>query len=91
MEEQQTTNNTNASNTNNSSEEKNGHQNLARENIGFEKEETEMGNPDSPYKLKHSLDDKRPQDSTIKKGWAVDSDTSRGPQDLQSDDSNQTA
>lgn len=66
--------------------EQNKHQNLAAENVGFEPEETERGNLDSPYKLKHTLDDKRPEDSGIEKGWTVDSNTSRGPQDQKSDD-----
>ena len=57
-------------------------QNLGRENIGLEHEEKQEGDPDSPYKLKHTLDDKRPEDSSIEKGWTVDSNTSRGPEDL---------
>lgn len=86
MKKHQETNNQQNPNTN-SGDKKNGGQDLAAENIGFEPEETENGDPDSPYKLKHTLDDKRPEDSSIKKGWAVDSNTSRGPQDYQSDDS----
>jgi hypothetical protein len=67
--------------------EGNDHNDLARENLGNEPEETQQGDPDSPYKLKRTLDDKRPEDSGIRKGWNVDSNTSRGPQDLQTDDS----
>lgn len=59
----------------------NDHQDLAKENIGNEPEEQTEGDPESPYRLK-GLDDKRPEDSDIKKGWTVDSNTSRGPEDL---------
>ena len=59
----------------------NEHQDLGKENIGNEPEEQGEGDPDSPYKLKHTLDDKRPEDSSIKKGWTVDSNTSRGFED----------
>jgi len=57
-------------------------QNLGKENIGLEQEEKQKGDPNSPYKLKHTLDDKRPEDSSIEKGWTVDSNTSRGSEDL---------
>jgi len=57
---------------------------LENENIGLEDQEKQEGDPQSPYKLKHTLDDKRPEDSGIEKGWTVDSNTSRGPEDLQS-------
>jgi hypothetical protein len=56
------------------------HQDLAKENLGNEPEEQPEGNPDSPHRLT-SLEDKRPDDDSIKKGWSIDSDTSRGPQD----------
>jgi hypothetical protein len=59
----------------------NKHQDLSKENLGNEPEETGKGDPDSPYKLKNTLDDKRPEDNTIKKGWTVDFNTSRDPQD----------
>ncbi|RYE58870.1 MAG: hypothetical protein EOP48_02500 [Sphingobacteriales bacterium] len=61
------------------------HNDLARENLGNEPEEMQEGNPESPYKLKHTLDDKRPEDGSIEKGWDVDSNTSRGPEDLKND------
>lgn len=35
----------------------------------------------SDLKLK-GLDDKRPSDPNLEKGWTPDSDTSRGPEDL---------
>jgi len=57
-------------------------QDLSRENLGNEPEEMQNGRSDSPYKLKKTLDDKRPEDTSIKKGWSVDSNTSRGPADL---------
>jgi hypothetical protein len=56
------------------------HQDLAKENLGNEPEEQPEGNADSPNRLT-SLEDKRPDDDSIKKGWSIDSDTSRGPQD----------
>jgi hypothetical protein len=59
----------------------NKHQDLAKENIGIEPEEQQAGNPDSPYKLK-GLDDKRPESADIEKGWTVDSNTSRNPDDI---------
>jgi hypothetical protein len=59
----------------------NEHQDLGKENLGNEPEEREKGQPDSPHKLKKTLDDKRPEDSSIKKGWTVDSNTSRNPED----------
>lgn len=61
----------------------NKHQDLSQENIGIEPEEQEAGDPDSPYKLK-GLDDKRPESDNIDKGWTVDSNTSRGPEDQKS-------
>jgi hypothetical protein len=61
--------------------ENNDHQDLAKENLGNEAEEQPPGDPDNPYRLK-GMDDKRPEDSSIKKGWTVDSNTSRNPQDL---------
>ena len=57
-------------------------QDLSRENIGHEPEEQQKGNSDSPYKLK-GLDDKRPESDEIEKGWTVDSNTSRGPAELE--------
>lgn len=59
---------------------KNEHQDLSREHLGYEPEEQTEGDPDSPYRLK-SLEDKRPEDSNIKKGWTVDSNTSRRSQE----------
>ncbi|WP_367868541.1 hypothetical protein [Pedobacter sp. WC2423] len=59
---------------------KNEHQDLSKEHLGNEPEEQTEGDPDSPYRLK-GLEDKRPEDSNIKKGWAVDSNTSRRPQE----------
>ena len=56
------------------------HQDLGQENIGLEPEEKTEGDPDSPYKLK-GLDDKRPESGDIEKGWTVDSNTSRSPDD----------
>lgn len=58
----------------------NDHQDLAKEKLGNEPEEKNKGDNDSPYKLKKTLDDKRPEDSSIEKGWTVDSNTSRGPE-----------
>jgi hypothetical protein len=59
----------------------NEHQDLAQENLGIEPEEQTEGDPNSPYRLK-GFDDKRPASKEIKKGWTVDSDTSRAPEDL---------
>lgn len=73
--------------TNNSLEDaindvqKNEHQDLAQENLGNEPEE-QTGDPNSKYKME-GFDDKRPSSKKIKKGWTVDADTSRGPEDLQ--------
>jgi hypothetical protein len=63
----------------------NDHQDLSKENIGNEPEAQTEGDPESPYRLK-GLDDKRPEDEDIEKGWTVHSNTSRGPQDLKEDD-----
>lgn len=63
----------------------NARQNLAKENLGNEPEERQKGNPESSYKLQKTLDDKRPEDTSIKKGWTVDSNTSRGPQEQRDD------
>lgn len=63
----------------------NDHQDLSKENLGNEPEEQTEGDPESPYRLK-GLDDKRPEDEHIKKGWTVDSNTSRGPQELDDDE-----
>lgn len=60
---------------------KNEHQDLEKENLGIEPEEQEDGDPSSPFKLK-GFDDKRPEDKDIRKGWTVDSNTSRGAEDL---------
>jgi hypothetical protein len=65
---------------------KNDHQDLAKENLGIEAEEQPPGNPENPKRMK-GFDDKRPEDSTIQKGWTVDSNTSRGPQDLSTTES----
>jgi len=59
----------------------NKHQNLGKENLGNEPEEKAGGDPESPYKFKKTLDDKRPEDNSIKKGWTVDSNTSRNADD----------
>ena len=59
----------------------NEHQDLSKENLGNEPEEKNDGDTESPYKLKNTLDDKRPEDDSIKKGWTVDSNTSRDPKD----------
>lgn len=83
MEDQQKTPIEQAGETN---PENNERQNLEKENIGYESEEMGHGDPDSPYKLKHTLDDKRPENSDIKKGWNVDSNASRNPQDLKSEE-----
>jgi hypothetical protein len=56
-------------------------QDLSKENLGNEPEEKAKGDPNSPYKLNETLDDKRPEDDSIKKGWSVDSNTSRNPED----------
>lgn len=56
----------------------NKHQDLSQENIGNEPEEQQSGDPDSPFKLK-GLEDKRPESENIEKGWTVDSNTSRNP------------
>jgi hypothetical protein len=61
--------------------EENDHQDLAKENLGNEATEQPPGDPDNPYRME-GMDDKRPEDASIKKGWTVDSNTSRGPQDL---------
>jgi len=61
--------------------DENDHQDLSKENLGNEPEENKTGNPDSKYKLE-GYDDKRPESKEIKKGWTVDSNTSRGPEDL---------
>jgi hypothetical protein len=53
---------------------------LSKENLGIEPEEQTAGNPNSKYKME-GYDDKRPQDDSIEKGWTVDSNTSRGPED----------
>lgn len=58
----------------------NRHQDLAKENIGIEPEEQQEGQPGSPYKLK-GLEDKRPESADIEKGWTIDSNTSRNPDD----------
>ena len=52
-----------------------GDEKLGHEDIAHNKKEK------SDLKLK-GLDDKRPADPNLKKGWTPDSDTSRGPQDL---------
>jgi hypothetical protein len=67
--------------------QENDHQNLAKENLGNEPEEQPAGNPDNPYRME-GMDDKRPENSSIEKGWTVDSNTSRGPQDLTAPHSN---
>jgi hypothetical protein len=59
----------------------NKHQDLGKENLGNEPEEKSHGEPESPYKLRKTLDDKRPEDSSIEKGWTVDSNTSRNADD----------
>lgn len=59
----------------------NKHQDLAKENLGTEPEEQPEGDPDSPYRME-GFDDKRPQDNSIEKGWTVDSNTSRDPEDI---------
>jgi len=61
--------------------QKNEHQDLDKEHLGNEPEEKKKGDPDSPHKLKKTLDDKRPEDSSIEKGWTVDSNTSRNADD----------
>jgi hypothetical protein len=61
--------------------EKNEHQDLSQENIGNEPEEQQEGDPNSEYKLK-GYEDKRPENPAIKKGWTVDSNTSRNREDL---------
>lgn len=58
----------------------NEHQDLSKENIGNEPEEQADSDQHSKYKME-GYDDKRPEDPSIKKGWTVDSNTSRGPQD----------
>ncbi|RZK38141.1 MAG: hypothetical protein EOO90_23260 [Pedobacter sp.] len=58
----------------------NDHQDLSKENLGIEPEE-DKGDAKSKYKL-DGFDDKRPENKEIKKGWTVDSNTSRGPEDL---------
>lgn len=60
--------------------EENKHQDLSKENIGIEPEEQQEGDPNSPYKLK-GLEDKRPESADIEKGWTIDSNTSRNPDD----------
>jgi hypothetical protein len=61
--------------------EKNEHQDLSQENFGNEPEEQADTNTDSEHKLE-GYEDKRPESSNIKKGWTVDSNTSRSPEDL---------
>ncbi|WP_432712353.1 hypothetical protein [Pedobacter sp.] len=51
------------------------------EKIGNEEEEKKQNADKSDLKLK-GLDDKRPADEDLPKGWTPDSDTSRGPEDL---------
>lgn len=58
----------------------NEHQDLSKENLGNEPEEQTEGQ-NNKYKLE-GYEDKIPEDLTIKKGWTVDSKTSRGPQDI---------
>ncbi|SOD14064.1 hypothetical protein [Pedobacter xixiisoli] len=60
--------------------DENKHQDLIKENLGNEPEEQTEGQ-DNKYKLE-GYEDKRPEDPSIKKGWTVDSNTSRGPQDI---------
>ena len=60
---------------------KNEGQDLAQENLGNEPEEQPNTNADSKYKLE-GYEDKRPESKEIKKGWTVDSNTSRSPEDL---------
>ena len=50
------------------------------EKLGHEDRKDKKGDK-SDLKLK-GLDDKRPSDSNLEKGWSPDSDTSRGPEDL---------
>lgn len=63
----------------------NNHQDLASENLGIEPEEQPEGDPNNPYRME-GFDDKRPEDSSIDKGWTVDSNTSRNPDYLKNDD-----
>ena len=58
----------------------NKYQDLSKENLGTEPEE-QTGDPNSKYKME-GFDDKRPASDEIEKGWTVDSDTSRSPEDL---------
>ena len=60
--------------------DENKHQDLGKENLGNEPEEQNEGQ-DNKYKLE-GYEDKRPENPSIKKGWTVDSNTSRGPQDI---------
>jgi hypothetical protein len=50
------------------------------EKLGNEEQEDNKNKPKSDLKLK-GLDDKRPDDPDLPKGWTPDSDTSGGPQD----------
>ena len=59
----------------------NKHQDLSKENLGNEPEEQPAGDKQNPYRLE-GYDDKRPESKEIEKGWTIDSNTSRGPQDL---------
>jgi hypothetical protein len=58
----------------------NDHQDLSKEQLGNE-DEFKTEESDNPYKLK-GLEDKRPEDPNIEKGWTIDSNTSRGPDEL---------
>jgi hypothetical protein len=50
------------------------------EKLGNEEQQQNSKEPKEDLKLK-GLDDKRPADPDLPKGWTPDSDTSRGPQD----------
>ena len=62
----------------------NQHQDLGKEDMGIEPQYQPAGDPDNPHRLR-GFDDKRPESGEIKKGWTVDSNTSRNPEDLSTD------
>jgi hypothetical protein len=62
--------------------EENEKHHVGEEKLGHE-EKKDNKEDKSDLKLK-GLEDKRPDDPNLEKGWGPDSDTSRGPEDLQS-------
>ena len=63
---------------------KNEHQDLGKEDLGIEPKYQPAGDPNNPHRLT-GFDDKRPESDDIEKGWTVDSNTSRNPEDLSTD------